>query len=37
MTTDAAFVLDEVQLPGRKVISGKDFLVGKPNWVSSSK
>jgi len=37
MTTDAAFVLDEVQVPGRKVISGKDFLVGKPNWVSSSK
>jgi len=37
MTTDAAFVLDDVQLPGRKVISGRDFLSGKPNWVSPSK
>ncbi len=37
MTTEAAFVFDDVQLPGRKVISGRDFLSGKPNWVSPSK
>jgi methionyl-tRNA formyltransferase len=36
MTAEGAFVLDEVQRPGRKIIHGKDFISGRPKWISRS-
>jgi len=35
-TSEGTLILDEVQLPGKKPIFGRDFLVGARNWDSST-
>ena len=36
-TTDGLLVLDEVQPPGKKPMSGRDFLAGARNWPAPSR